>query len=482
MSEFTPLRATAKDPSSIGSLAAAILAAGIAFGCVPASESLTAPRVEPLVTHPTITASTFSRDGTTLYWSDGANRCTLKALVVASRESRVIHELAFCPSRLTSLDDGSILAADDTRSEWVGADGALIQEGRTILAALDADHFLERTSGGLELSSGDTVVALDQTELRNPRIAAGGFLLGIETGAEGERLVRFDGPGATGITPTFEKIDSWDVAPRGDELAFSAKVESGHDIGIVGVSGGEITWVAPDPADERNVTWAPRGNKITYTFESVDATLVRSVHVPTSFQVMFEMPLTTVRQIAWEPHAERIALVIDSPTVGPRIDWVGYNGEGRENLVEAIESVDAPVESVLWSDGSGVLLGPGVVRYDQSQPTVFWIEPGDPFAWRADVARLRGEGVPVLVTTRPRIGDLSTAVSQFPWVGPTSLYIADVSGGAIPGDGKIEKAKFFVRQAVDGSAQGEVEVVYASDVAFRAEVARRILSEAVPAR
>jgi hypothetical protein len=376
-----------------------------------------------------IHALTFSPDGGTLFYAVGSRQCRLQALNVASGTDGTLRELDFCPERLTAFEDGSLLATSGSSSLWLASDASDLMEGRAILAAHDPSHLLERTADGLVWILGDRRVKLDVDDLRAARIS-GDLLLAIQRTEDGEQLVRFDGARPTPITGPFEAIDSWDVAPRGEEVVFSAKVDSGFDIGIVGTGGGEIRWVAPERADERNVTWAPRGNKITYTFESLDATLVRSVHVPTSFQVIFDLPLTSVRQVSWEPRAERFAVVVESPTDGPRIDWVGYQGEDRENLVAAGDRIDVPVEALFWEDGSGILLGPEVIRYGESRGTVVWVESGDLFRWRAEVARLRREGLLVVMTTTARTGQLQNALDELSWFTSDRCYVVDVSGAA----------------------------------------------------
>lgn len=484
MCECTPLRgpesALKDNPTrsgrSRGPAAVLLAALALASSCVTVPDPVTLHEEDrPVAVPSTIHAVAFSTGGETLYLAAGASRCALNAMNVGTREVSTLRDLAFCPDRLTTFPDGSVLASSSAlpASLWVGQDGSTLFEGRTILAALDSTHLLEHTSDGLVWMNGDMSVTIQSPVLRAPRVVAGGGLLSIEAVAEGDRLVRFDGPSATAISPTFEAIDSWDASPGGDEVVFSAKVETGFDIGLVSASGGEVTWVAPDPADERVVTWAPRGNKITYTFESFDATLVRSVHIPTSFQVVFDLPLTVVRHIGWEPRAERFAMVIESPASGSRIDWIGYQGDARDGLLKPADSVDGPVEALFWDAGSGVLLGPETVRYGQTKTTVVWIEERDPFAFRPEVARLRSEGIPVLVTVPGRVGDLRSALGDLPWVSSSRLHVVDVSGEAGPVAEKLEAAAWLSREG-SGTPAGAI-VVAGDDREFRASAVRRIL-------
>jgi len=436
--------------------------------------SVPPPSTEPRVEAPVeIHAVAFSRDGKALFYAIGSSRCEIRSVDVGSRDDKLVVSLSFCPGRLATLDDGSVLATSSDQSAWISADGTIVNEGRLVSAAVDPSHLLERTDAGLVWRTDGASVQLEVSRLRTPVIASGGVLLAIQSGTEGERLVRFDGPGPTAITPWFEAIDSWDVAPRGEEVVFSAKVDSGFDVGIVSSTGGEIRWVAPDPADERHVTWAPRGSKITYTFESLDATLVRSVHVPTSFQVIFDLPLTSVRQIAWEPRAERFAIVIESPTMGPRIDWVGYQGEEPDTLVASRERVESPVEALYWEGGSGVLLGPGILRYGEEMGTVVWIVPGDPFAWRPEVSRLRSEGVPIVITTSSAIAQLGGALADLPWFNASRAYVVDASGAAGSSAGAFKQATWITMEGSE--APDRAVVLPGSGSRFRALAVDHVL-------
>lgn len=445
------------------------------------SSCASAPPVDPSPEAPlegsveAIHALAFSKDGARLYYAAGIRACELRVIDAGTRGVLWTHELSFCPERVTTLADGSVLVSSDSASAWLGPEGQPMREGRTVLAAIDDAHLLERSGGELTWLDGERSVVLDVDGLRSPRMAAGGTLLGILSDTQGERIVRFDGATPSAVTPMFRTIDSWEVAPRGDEIVFSADTGAGFDVGIVAVSGGDVTWVAPEPADEKNVTWAPRGNKITYTFESLDATLVRSVHVPTSFQVIFDLPLTAVRQIAWEPRAERFAMVNESPAAGPRIEWVGYQGESRAVLVDPAERIDTRVEALFWENGNGILFGPGTIRYGETRATVVWVESGDPFAYREEVSRLWQAGVAVIVTTNKRLSGIRPALEELPWHDRGRVYVVDVSGRARLEDAPNDQALFLTREVSDANGPGLVTIP-GDDARFRAEALRRVLA------
>ncbi|MEA2463464.1 MAG: hypothetical protein QOJ98_1211, partial [Acidobacteriota bacterium] len=70
--------------------------------------------------------------------------------------------------------------------------------------------------------------------------------------------------GEKALTDGFLAIDSFDYSEARGEVVFSAKREGSFDIGLVSSDGSPINWAPADPADELDVQWAPRGNKVSY--------------------------------------------------------------------------------------------------------------------------------------------------------------------------------------------------------------------------
>ena len=159
--------------------------------------------------------------------------------------------------------------------------------------------------------------------------------MAVVAGDGGQRLVRLAaGKAPRELAGPFAAIDSFDLDPDGLEAVMAAVVESGQrDVGLVSTEGSAVRWIAPQPADEHSVSWAPRGNKITYVIDSVAGDVLRTVHIPTGFQLAVPFPGATTGALAWHPAAERFAVAIDSVAAAPRIDWVRYGGEGQEALV-----------------------------------------------------------------------------------------------------------------------------------------------------
>src|SRR5205807_8315221 len=96
--------------------------------------------------------------------------------------------------------------------------------------------------------------------------------------------------GETALTPQFTAIQSFDVSLERGEVAFSARRTDNFDIGLVSLDGSDVHWIPQDPADETDVQWAPRGNKISYVVHSRTGDLVRTVHIPTSLQLTVDFP------------------------------------------------------------------------------------------------------------------------------------------------------------------------------------------------
>src|SRR5438874_8510981 len=74
--------------------------------------------------------------------------------------------------------------------------------------------------------------------------------------------------GSKQLTPQFSAIQSFDVSLERREVVFSARRTSNFDIGLVSLDDSDVHWIPQDPADETDVQWAPRGNKISYVVHS----------------------------------------------------------------------------------------------------------------------------------------------------------------------------------------------------------------------
>ncbi|HEX9982398.1 MAG TPA: hypothetical protein VGF69_03965 [Thermoanaerobaculia bacterium] len=218
----------------------------------------------------------------------------------------------------------------------------------------------------------------------------------------------------TGMTPLTETMpfDSYDVSLSRQEVAFSAKRNS-FDVGLVNLAGGTTVWVPADPADEVQVRWAPRGNKISYIVRGAAGDLVRTLHVPTSVQLTVDFPNARVHAVGWEPKAERYAALISSLDASYRVETVKYGGEDRKVAQEPQVRLDVVTELL----AGGTLVRPATLKYDERLPLVIWLTDA-PNQWDdALAALLTSTRVAALVTTKvPEAIDL-------PFVDQTRTYL-----------------------------------------------------------
>ncbi|HEY0787542.1 MAG TPA: hypothetical protein VGE86_02790, partial [Thermoanaerobaculia bacterium] len=239
------------------------------------------------------------------------------------------------------------------------------------------------------------------------------------------------------IAGPFAAIDSFDVAPDGTEVDFSARRESGFDVGLAAVDGSETRWIGPDPLDERIVHWAPRGNKIAFAIETPAGAIVRSVHIPTGFQVSAPLSMTRIRDLAWDPAAERLALLVTSADASERVETMRFDGTERRTAIEPGARAEAADQ--LAGVPGAALFNPPAVRYNERLPLVIWETGEGAFAFHEGRARLqqnRRIGSIVVsrgATERPMFWE---AIAELAWVDPDRIFVvADAfDEAAIPGD------------------------------------------------
>lgn len=427
-------------------LVSAALATLLSCASVPAPP----PDIQPPSDDPSITAIAFSRDRSTLWFSAGNKKCEMRALSVDAKTERVAFPLDTCPRSITVLEDESLLLTDGAQAgAWKRPDGSDVMPGAMIVAAVDISNFVTLRNGRLIWTRGGTETDLGPREsLRAIRILpVAGDLIAIRSTADGERVVRITAAGENDVSPVFAAVDSVDVAPRGDEIVLSARRESGFDIAIASTDGKTVNWVAPDPADEVGVTWAPRGNKVSFLIRGLDSTLVRSVHVPTAFQLTFDMPHTTVRGLAWESRAERFAMILEGPTASPHVDWIEYGGGRREALVAPRAIVASEPERVAFGSAAALLLPPATIRYGDKLP-LFVRLTDEPLSWSRDLKDVAMLGGGILLAPAGSWDEgkgLATVLSEFRWVDPDEVVVIDPSASLPANAGGFTAGRTLVR-------------------------------------
>lgn len=221
------------------------------------------------------------------------------------------------------------------------------------------------------------------------------------------------------LTPQFKAIQSFDVSTERREVVFSARRDSNFDIGLVSLDGSQINWIPEDPANETDVQWAPKGNKVSYIVHAPTGDLVRTVHIPTAVQVSVAFPFATVRRLAWDREAERYAVVLTSPDASDRIESMKYDGTARRTDVAAKSKLDVIEEPF----GGGLLMRPSAVRYGEKLPLVVWVAD-PPFVWNESRgALMRDKRVACAIMRHAPDAAFLDAVRAVPWIDGSQIAV-----------------------------------------------------------
>lgn len=340
--------------------------------------------------------------------------------------------LGFCPTAIEFVGD-TILLRDTQRSMWLDASGRDLQRD-DVVAARSVEDFMVHSGKGFIWNRPGGVVEFAGPKLRGLRLLTAGVLIGIRSTGGGEEIVRISptGPVVPLFSEPLRRIDSFAVSPDGKEMILSADRSGNFDIALASTDGGAPRWIAPDPLSETGVSWAPRGNKVTYRITTVDGTLVRTVHVPTGIPLTIDMPLSEVRDLAWEPRAERFAMIVSSVQTGESIQAMRYGGEERTRIVGFGGETATNADRLSPPFGEALLFAPRSIRYGEKRPVVVWITNESPVAWsavRADIQRELNAGIIVLSTSASDLGSsFWSAVLEKPWVDPAAVFVVLASG------------------------------------------------------
>jgi hypothetical protein len=216
-------------------------------------------------------------------------------------------------------------------------------------------------------------------------------------------------------------IDSLDLSESRGEVVFSAKPHKDFDIGLISTDGGAVHWMPRDPADEVDVQWAPRGNKISYIIRGSGGDLVRTLHIPTAFQLAVPFPGATIRALAWEPKAEHYAVAYSTLLSSEQVDVLKYDGADHHTAIPPARRLD--VEAVPLARGA-TLLHPHDIRSAEQLPIVVW-RSGDASWSDARAALLAHRRIAVIVTPRAPDADFWRAIAAIKWLDRNRVYIVD---------------------------------------------------------
>jgi hypothetical protein len=226
--------------------------------------------------------------------------------------------------------------------------------------------------------------------------------------------------GDKALTPAFEAIDSFDVSLDRKEVVFSARRKDNFDIGLVSIDGSDIHWVPEDPSDEVGVQWALRGNKVSYVLHTVTGSIVRTVHIPTATPLSVDFPETQIDALAWEPHAEGYAVVVESPQASQSLQAMTYAGEKRREVIAPSARLDVSIEPI----GGALVMRPSAMHYGERLPVVLWLDP-HPFAWSdARAALMRNARVAIAVAPAEST-TFWNEIRQIAWIDSTRKYVVN---------------------------------------------------------
>lgn len=226
------------------------------------------------------------------------------------------------------------------------------------------------------------------------------------------------------ITGAFPAIESLDHSPERGEVAFSAERDGDFDVALVADDGSAMNWMPDDPADEVNVQWAPKGNKISYVIRAAGGDAVRTLHIPTSFQFAVPFENGTIHALAWDAEGAKYAVAYSTPDASDRVEVLAYDGTPRSIAVPPEQTL--PVDVERFAAGA-VILRPRDLAYSERLPVVVWQEPT--FAWSdARAALMRDARVAVIVTTKAPTHDLWEKVAATPWLDASRTYLVGNEG------------------------------------------------------
>ena len=235
--------------------------------------------------------------------------------------------------------------------------------------------------------------------------------------------------GSKALTPRFAAIDSFDLSLDRKEVVFSAKRKDSFDVGLVSMDGSDIHWIPEDPADEVQVQWAPRGNKVSYILRTATGSIVRTVHIPTATPLSVDFPNAQIDALAWEPQGERFAAVVESPDASQSLVSMTYEGQKRQELVAPQSRFDVSIEPI----GGVLVMRPSAMRYNERLPLVIWTET-NPFAWNDARAALM-KNARVAIAIAPKVTDnFRTEVQNVKWIDNQRTYIVGTLATGQPGN------------------------------------------------
>lgn len=329
--------------------------------------------------------------------------------------------LPFCDGAL-AVDGAGALISSESRALRMRADrGALaVEEYAYPILDTGGSHEVVILENELLWRNGDRVIPLGSAAVWSKARILDESDAVMLVRRESGQLVRFNADRSQlPIAPDeIREIESFDVSPDEKEVVFSGRRTESLDVGLVSTQGSKVSWIVPDQLDEVGVTWAPRGSKVTYQVRAPYGTILRSVHVPTSWQLAVDLPFARVHSLSWEPRAEKYAVLHSGPTHSPAVEWISFGGEVRSMLVGSSSVADGEAEP--FSDG--VMIRPKTLRYNQKVPLIL-VVADDPLAWRSSFADARRAEVAVAAVTDKGLTQAIMDAEATGWIDTTRLFV-----------------------------------------------------------
>lgn len=223
------------------------------------------------------------------------------------------------------------------------------------------------------------------------------------------------------LTERFAAVDSFHLSESRQEIVFSVKRKpaDSFDLGLVATEGSAISWVPAEPVDEVKVQWAPRGNKISYVVRAAAGDLVRTLHIPTSFQVGIDFPYSSVRRIEWDQAGEKFTISYSTPVASEVAEVMTYQGDDRRTVTPPTMRIEAEVEP---AGRDAILLRPADLTYNERVPLVTWVD-ADPYAWSDARAKLFKESRVGILVARALTEEAQAAAKERSWIDAGRTYV-----------------------------------------------------------
>jgi len=288
-----------------------------------------------------------------------------------------------CPASLQVISDGTLLltgagSPPHAPARWLTPEGMWIRDSDVIVTAISRQSYVRRVGLRLEWKTPSGVTTLPSGLTRPILLPKSMSVLGLL----GDAIVVVDESGSVRpIATDLRDVESIAVSPDERDAIFSARRGNGHDVALTSLSTGKVDWIQSDPSDETAVTWAPRGNKVSYLVRGFSGPVLRTVHVPTGFQLPIDFRMRHISKVSWDLKAERFAVVSSSPSESDRIEVMNYNGEGMTRVRPPDKTVLIEPERLPEGAGEGVLVRPPTLLYNRRYPLVVWLATDDPIRW-----------------------------------------------------------------------------------------------------